>query len=116
MKIVTITAVRPYHQFGIIKFDNNDDITGFEEKPKMNEYINGGFFIFDRQVFDYINNDNNEELEKQIFYRLLEKNNLGAYRHEGFWDTLNTQKDEIRLNELYNNSIKNNTELEWYNI
>lgn len=114
--IITITAVRPYHQFGIIKFDDNDNILGFEEKPRMNEYINGGFFVFNKKIFDNINEKNNEELEKHIFLRILSKHGLGTYKHEEFWDTLNTQKDEIRLNELYNYSINNNTKLDWYDI
>lgn len=114
-KIATITAVRPYHQFGILRFDN-DNIISFDEKPRMNEYINGGFFIFNRQIFDYIYKDNNDELEKDIFPRLLDIYNLVAYKHEGFWDTLNTPKDEIRLNRLYDEYVKTDNILEWHDI
>lgn len=109
--IVTITVVRPFSQFGIVKIDDNDQIISFEEKPRMQQYINGGFFIFDKKIFNYI--ESNNELDAQIFDRLVKKNKLGAYRHEGFWDTLNTYKDEIRLNDLYNKRIKARQILDW---
>lgn len=112
--IATMTVVRPYNQFGIVRTDNNDQIESFEEKPRMNEYINGGFFVFDREIFGYI--ENNDDLEKQVFNRLIEKNKLGAFRHEGFWETLNTPKDEIRLNKLYNSRINNKEQIDWLNV
>lgn len=108
----TITVVRPYNQFGVVRLDNNDQIKSFEEKPRMSEYTNGGFFIFDKKIFDYI--EDNDELEIQVFNRLVDQNKLGAYKHEGFWDTLNTPKDEIRLNGIYDDFIKSDRKPEWY--
>lgn len=112
--VATITVVRPYNQFGIVKIDNNDQIRSFEEKPRMNEYTNGGFFVFDKEIFDLI--ENSDELEVQVFNRLVHKNSLGAFRHEGFWDTLNTPKDEIRLNDIYNKRIRDNNNMDWFDI
>ncbi len=112
--IATITIIRPYNQFGVVKVDEYDQIKNFEEKPKMKEYTNGGFFVFNRDIFDYV--ENNDELEVQVFERLLHKNSLGAFRHEGFWDTLNTPKDEIRLNNIYNERTKSKENLDWLNI
>lgn len=112
--IATVTVIRPYNQFGVVKIGNNDQIESFEEKPRMNEYTNGGFFIFNKEIFDHI--ENNDELEVQVFNRLVHKNSLGAFRHEEFWDTLNTPKDEIRLNNIYNKRIANNENLDWFDI
>lgn len=114
--MATITVVKPYSQFGIIKFNKFSKVIEFEEKPKMNEHINGGFFIFNKEIFDCIDLCKNEELEKEIFSKLIKKNELGVYKHNGFWETLNTTKDEIRLNVLYKKSIDSKTELEWYSI
>lgn len=112
--IATITVIRPYNQFGIVKIDNNDQIENFEEKPRMNEYTNGGFFVFNKEIFGYI--ENNDELEIQVFNRLVKRNSLGAFRHEGFWDTLNTPKDEIRLNDIYNKRTSNSNTVDWFII
>jgi glucose-1-phosphate cytidylyltransferase len=99
--IATLTAVRPINQFGVLVFDKSENIVRFEEKPKMIQYINGGFFIFNKKIFDYIDVNKNQELEKDILTELAYNNELGSYKHEGFWETLNTPKDEIMLNELY---------------
>lgn len=109
--IATITTVRPFNQFGILILDNNNQIIDFKEKPKSNDWINGGFFVFSYEIFDYINT--NDVLETQVFSRLIQDKKIGAYKHERFWETLNTAKDEERLNELYHNNKK---EVEWYNI
>lgn len=112
--IATITVIRPYNQFGLVKIDKNDQIKSFEEKPRMNEYTNGGFFVFNKEIFDHI--ENNDELEIQVFNRLTYKNSLGAFKHEGFWDTLNTPKDETRLNDIYNKRTKNGKCADWFDI
>lgn len=111
--IATLTAVRPINQFGTLCFDDHNNIIEFKEKPKMTEYINGGFFIFNKKIFDYININKNQELEKDILTYLAIKNKLGSYKHEGFWETINTPKDESRLNELYKKRINNNELLDW---
>lgn len=108
--IGTITVVRPYNQFGVVKIDKDGQILSFEEKPRMADYTNGGFFMFDKKIFEYI--DNNDELEVQVFNRLVKENKLGAYKHEGFWDTINTPKDEMRLNNIYNTC----EDPEWFKI
>ncbi len=112
--IVTITVVRPFGQFGMVKIDDNDQIKSIEEKPRMHEYVNGGFFVFDRKIFNYI--ENYHELDIQVFSRLANENKLGAFKHEGFWDSLNTLKDEIRLNEIYNKRINNGEQIDWLDI
>ncbi len=113
--IATITTIKPYHEFGIVIFGNNNKIVEFKEKPVMNEWTNGGFFVFTKEIFDHILSPE-DNLETDVFQRLVEKNKIGGYKHIGFWNTINTQKDEENLNKLYENSIKENKELEWHNI
>lgn len=98
--IATLTAVRPTNNFGTLLFDDNENVIDFKEKPKLKDYINGGFFIFNKKIFDYIDLDKNQELEKDILTKLAKDNQLGAYKHEGFWKTVNTPKDEIHLNNV----------------
>lgn len=110
--ICTITVVRPYNQYGIVKTSFDGRVTQFIEKPKMKEYINGGFFVMRRDIFSHITK-NNEDLEKDILPRLCYEGKLGAYYHENFWETINTTKDEQRLNEIYE---EHKEELPWMQI
>lgn len=110
--ICTLTAVRPYHQYGILRIDYNGRIIQFIEKPRMNEYINGGFFLFRRDIFDHITN-NNEDLEQQVLPRICYEGKLGAYKHEEFWETINTVKDETRINNIYTQQTANNKPPPW---
>lgn len=104
--IATITAIRPYHDFGIIVFDDKDKIIKFREKPQLNEWVNGGFMIFSKEIFDYIISPL-DNLETDIFDRLVERYKIGGYKHHGFWSTINTLKDEENLNKLFNdNQVK----------
>jgi glucose-1-phosphate cytidylyltransferase len=114
--IATLTAVKPINPFGILIFDKNDRIIGLEEKPKMIQYINGGFFIFNKKIFDYIDIDKNQELERDVLSKLAYSNKLELYKHELFWETLNTPKDEINLNNIFNKCIENNEQLFWLRI
>ena len=114
--IATLTTVQPINQFGVLIFNENDNIIRFEEKPKMIEWVNGGFFIFNKKIFDYINLDKNEELEKDILTKLANNGELGSYKHEGFWETLNNPKDEANLNELYRKRTLHNEILDWLRI
>lgn len=114
--IVTLTAVRPTNNFGTLLFDNNGSVIEFKEKPKLKDYINGGFFIFDKKIFDYIDMTKNQELEKDILTTLAKDNQLGAYKHEGFWKTLNTMKDEINLNNILTKCTEEGKEPIWLDI
>jgi len=100
-KTATITAVRPHSPFGIMGIDTHTNaVTHFEEKPLLDHWINGGFFVFNKEVFRYLGN--NDVLEKEPFERLVRDKNLGAYKHEGFWECMDTYKDNLRLNQLWN--------------
>ncbi len=97
-KIVTLTAVNPESQFGVLKMDG-DKVAGFVEKPKLDSWINGGFFVFSRKIFDYLRKGH--ELEDETFKELASKGEVMAYRHKGFWKCMNVFKDVIELNDLW---------------
>ena len=96
---VTITAVRPQLQFGFARLDGDGRVLGFEEKPRSERWVNGGFFRFEPQVFDYL--DESAVLEREPFSALAADGQLRAYLHDGFWDCMDTYKDAITLNDLW---------------
>ena len=98
-KVATLTAVRPPSQFGILELDGKDRVKAFHEKPKMTSWVNGGFFVFDRRIFDYLGE--NDILERAPFERLAADGQVVAYKHEGFWECMDTYQDNLRLNRLW---------------
>jgi glucose-1-phosphate cytidylyltransferase len=100
-KIATLTSVRPPARFGSIEMDNNGNIVEFKEKPQLGEgWINGGYFVFDYKVFDYLK-DELTILEGEPLETLAKENQLVAYRHEGFWQCMDTIRDRDNLNEIW---------------
>jgi len=101
-KLATISAVRPPARFGDIEIQG-DMVRTFAEKPQLGEgWINGGFMVMNSRVFDYIENDNTN-FEKIALERLARDNQLGAYRHDGFWQCMDTLRDKRTLEQLYLN-------------
>ncbi len=110
--IVTLTAVKPNHIYGVLTLTSfGSKVKKFEEKPRMNEWINGGYFIFTNEIFKYILKDN-DRLEEDVLPRIVKEKKVGAYLHDQYWDTINTLKDEQRLNEEYSKEPLP----PWYNI
>ena len=99
-KIVTLTAINPESQFGILQLKDNQ-VQEFIEKPLLDHWINGGFFIFNKKIFDHIKEG--YDLEKETFHELAKQHEITAYKHKGFWKCMNTFKDTQELNELWNN-------------
>lgn len=98
-RIATITAVRPPARFGGVVF-NGDIVTHFTEKPQIGEgWINGGFLVFEPEIFNYLEGDHSS-LEADMLERLAAEGQLAAYRHEGFWQCMDTLRDK-RLLESY---------------
>ena len=97
--LATVTVVRPELQFGVAHVDENDLVRGFHEKPRVDSWINGGFFCFEPAVFDYLTEDS--VLEREPLERLAAEGQLRAYRHAGFWDCMDTYKDAVMLNDLW---------------
>jgi glucose-1-phosphate cytidylyltransferase len=95
----TMTVVRPRSQFGIAELDGDGRISGFEEKPRLDHWVNGGFFCFEPAVLDYLGEDS--VLEREPLSTLSAEGRLHAYRHEGFWDCMDTYKDAVTLNDLW---------------
>ncbi len=100
-KTATITGVKPSSRFGELNVKENL-VIDFQEKPQMsNNYINGGFFVFEPGFFDYLKGDDSLILEKEPFEKVSKDGNLMIYRHEGFWKSVDTYKDFLDLNKLW---------------
>jgi len=99
-KIATITAVKPSARFGGMSFDG-DRVVEFKEKPQTEEgWINGGFFVFEPEIFEYISGDD-AILEKDPLENLAKDSQLMAYKHEGFWQCMDTLRDKQLLDKLW---------------
>jgi glucose-1-phosphate cytidylyltransferase len=96
--LATVTVVRPDLQWGVAELDG-DEVTGFVEKPRSEHWINGGFFCLEPGVLDYLDADS--VLEREPLSRLAADGELRAFRHEGFWDCMDTYKDAVVLNDLW---------------
>ena len=98
--LLTITAVRPNARFGELEL-NCDKVESFREKSQLDAgWINGGFMVAEPSFLDLIENDK-EMLEREPFDRVVEMNKMGAYRHEGFWQCMDTKREREILEELY---------------
>lgn len=101
-KLATTTAVRPPARFGGLVLDG-DDVTEFSEKPQTGEgWINGGFFVFEAGVFDYLHDDQTI-LEREPLEQLAAQRQLMAFRHTGFWHPMDTLRDRLLLESLWAN-------------
>ena len=98
-RVATLTAVHPHTNFGILKLDSENFVTEFQEKPVMREWINGGFFVFDRRIFGYL--DENSILEREPLEQLAMEKQLVAFPHAGFWKCVDTFKDNLEFNQLW---------------
>ncbi len=99
-KLVTVTAVRPQARFGELHLDG-DKVIKFKEKPQLQEgWINGGFFVIEPGFFDFISGDD-AMLEREPMERAAELGELMAYRHEGFWQCMDTKRDHELMEKLW---------------
>jgi glucose-1-phosphate cytidylyltransferase len=98
-RLATMTVVRPLLQFGVAQINGSDEVVGFEEKPRSNHWINGGFFAFEPGALAYLTESS--VLEREPLEGLADDGQLRAYRHTGFWDCMDTYKDAILLNDLW---------------
>lgn len=97
--LATVTVVRPHLQWGVARLDGEGRVEGFAEKPRSEHWINGGFFCFEAGALDYLDADC--VLEREPLERLAADGQLRAYRHKGFWDCMDTYKDAVVLNDLW---------------
>ena len=98
-KLVTLTAVRPPARFGALKLKGHY-VSSFKEKSKLDEgWINGGFFVMEPEFLKFIKNDNTY-LEREPLEAVTQKKQLAAFRHEGFWQCMDTKRDRDNLNKI----------------
>lgn len=99
-KIATLTAVRPPARFGEL-FINRNFVDKFEEKPQTTQnWINGGFFVFNTKIFNFLKNDKTI-LEREPFQKLSKLRELVAFKHYGFWQCMDTLRDKFLLNKIW---------------
>jgi glucose-1-phosphate cytidylyltransferase len=97
-KIACFIAVHPPFSFHLAEFDESGTVRSFRTSEQSDTWINGGYFIFRKQIFDYIRDG--EELVFDPFNRLIEDNQLLAYRYEGFWRAMDTMRDRQLLEDM----------------
>jgi glucose-1-phosphate cytidylyltransferase len=112
-KILTITGVHPPARFGELDIEN-DTLSSIEEKScNVKNYINGGYMVFDKKIFDYLplknlkeynNDDKLYDLEYGVFKSLHNNNNIAIYKHEGKWACIDNERDIGKLNKMYRNN------------
>lgn len=95
----TITLVRPHSQWGVAMLGDGDAVTGFAEKPQMEQWVNAGFMFLEPAALGYLGEDS--VLEREPLQALAADGELRGFRHEGFWDCMDTYKDAVLLNDLW---------------
>lgn len=101
-KYATLTAVQPSGKFGAIDLNKSGEVLSFHEKPKGDSaWINGGFFLLEPQIFDYITEGDNTIWERSPLEKLTRDNQLNAFKHTGFWKPMDTLRDKVELEESW---------------
>ncbi len=97
----TITAVNPEGRFGAVKINKNSKVTAFSEKKDNEKKVNGGFFVFEPEVFDYILEGDKTTFEKYPLETLANEGNVKAYNHDDFWMPMDKLSDKVKLDEMW---------------
>ncbi len=98
-KIATVTAASPISRFGKLDISDSGLVKSFSEKPKQDSWVNAGFFVFEPAIFDYLNS--NSILEREPLEKLVDEGELVAYKHQGFWQPMDTLREAEMLNEAW---------------
>ena len=100
-KFATLSAIQPIGRFGALELDDNNFVKSFREKPKGDgAWINGGFFVLEQEIFNFIENDSTV-WEKTPIEKLAEINQLNSYKHDGFWKPMDTLRDKNELDSIW---------------
>ena len=99
--VATVTAVQPISRFGVLEL-NSHHVQKFAEKPQVEDYTSAGFFVFNRKMFDYIDDDPGCILEREPLEKAAQDQQLMAYKHPGFFFAMDTYREYVYLNELWN--------------
>ncbi len=100
-KLATITAAQVNLQYGVVEADEVGLVSGFVERPRLPYWINGGFMLFERSVLDMMAAGQDVNLETEVLPQLADQNQLMIYRHTGFWQSMNTMKDTLTLEKIW---------------
>lgn len=98
--VATVTCTQPLSPYGIVNIDRSHSVVSFEEKPRLDHWINGGFFVFQKEIMKHLEGDG--DLEKDVLPGLAKRRQVKAYQLKGFWRSMNTYQDTLHLNELWN--------------
>jgi glucose-1-phosphate cytidylyltransferase len=102
-KLASVTSVSPPGRYGVLDIDEKNVVKGFVEKPiNSNQYINGGFMVFEKEVLELVKSDS-DTLEEGVLSKLSQENELMAFKHSGFWQSMDTLRDKRVLEELISN-------------
>jgi glucose-1-phosphate cytidylyltransferase len=99
-RLATVTVFQPLSRFGVMDIESNGQVQRFREKPQTDDYVNVGFFIFEKEVLQYLDDDC--VLEQAPLEQLAAEGQLMAYRHHGFWQPMDTYREYTMLNEMWN--------------
>lgn len=104
-KVATVTGVHPPGRFGELEYNpTTKEVEGFNEKPQVSGgRINGGFFVFRREIFDYLSDEEDVVLEQEPIRRLVADGQMRVFEHDGFWQPMDTSREYGLLNEMYKN-------------
>ncbi len=101
-KLLTVTAYKPSGKFGALEIEEDGSVSSFMEKPAGDgNWINAGYFVCQPQVFDYISGDDSQIFERQPLETIAAEGKMNAYTHEGFWKPMDTLRDNVELNEMW---------------
>ena len=104
-KLATVTGINPASRFGELKINGNK-VKSFSEKPRTSSgLINGGFFVFNKAIFDYLSEDDSCDLEIGALEEIAQQGQLMVYKHQGFWACMDTLRDMEYLNKLWNENM-----------
>jgi glucose-1-phosphate cytidylyltransferase len=101
-KLITMTSIQPPNRYGALTIDDNNIVSDFLEKPKgEGSWINGGFFVCEPGVFDYINDDDSTVFEQEPLNNLVKDHQMAAWKHYDFWGCMDALRDKNHLSELW---------------
>ena len=100
-KLATMTATRPTSRFGVVELGKDGIVEKFREKPRVDDWVNIGYFVFEPGIFSYLKGDNSV-LEEDLLHSLAIENQISAFKHDGFWQPMDTQREAEQLNEIWN--------------
>lgn len=102
-KIATITGVHPVSRWGFVNVGEDSIVSAFAEKPPMHDYVNGGFMVFDKRFFQFLKKG---DMIEDALVRLIPHKELALYKHDGFWYGMDTYRDFLHLNKLWQEDPK----------